>query len=59
VTILRNGAVYRQLQLENPAPNQPWRASIPTIPRAGANGTCTLDVRPEGLIGTTVFEVDG
>ncbi len=59
VTILRNGAVYRKLRLENPAPNQPWRASIPTVPRTGANGTCTLDVRPAGLIGTTVFEVDG
>ncbi len=59
VTILRNGAVYRRVRVENPAPNQPWRATIPTVPRAGSNGTCTLDVRPEGLIGTTVFEVDG
>jgi hypothetical protein len=59
LTILRNGAFYRRVRVENPAPNQPWQATIPTVPRAGANGTCTLDVRPEGLIGTTVFEVDG
>jgi hypothetical protein len=59
VTILRNGVVYRRVRVENPAPNQPWRATIPTVPRVGANGTCTLDIRPNGLIGTTVFEVDG
>jgi hypothetical protein len=59
VTILRNGVVYRRVRIENPAPNQPWRATIPTAPRGGANGTCRLDIRPEGLIGTTVFEVDG
>ena len=62
VTILRNGAPYRRLRFRSPSPNQPWRASIPTRPRPGippGKGTCTLDVRPSGLLGTTVFQVQG
>jgi hypothetical protein len=59
VTILRNGTFYTRIRFEAPAPNQPWRETIATVPRSGRNGTCTLDVRPEALIGTTVFEVDG
>ena len=58
VTILRNGVVYRRLRFQQPAPNQPWRGAIPTVPGPGTRGrTCTLDVRPEGLTGTTVFQV--
>ena len=62
VTILRNGALYRRLRFRSPGPNQPWRAAIPTVPRPGiasGRGTCTLDVRPSGLLGTTVFQVVG
>jgi hypothetical protein len=62
VTILRNGKVYRRLRFRSPAPNQPWRAAIPTLPRPGipaGKGTCTLDIRPSGLVGTTVFQVAG
>jgi hypothetical protein len=62
VTILRNGAPFRRLRFRSPSPNQPWRASIPTRPRPGippGKGTCTLDVRPSGLLGTTVFKVEG
>jgi Dolichyl-phosphate-mannose-protein mannosyltransferase len=62
VTILRNDKVYRRLQFRSPSPNQPWRAEIPTVPRPGippGRGTCSLDVKPSGLIGTTLFRVEG
>ena len=55
ITILRNGHTYRQLRFRSPQPNQPWRAIIPTQPRPGSH-TCTLDIRPNGLTGTTVFQ---
>jgi hypothetical protein len=57
VTIWRNGRIYRKLRFESPAPNQPWRAAIPTRPRPGRAG-CTLDVRSNGLLGTTVFQAE-
>jgi hypothetical protein len=57
VTILRNGTVYRRLRFDSPTPNQPWRAAIPTRRRPGTSA-CTLDVRSNGLLGTTVFEAD-
>jgi hypothetical protein len=62
VAIERNGMLYRRLRFRSPSSNQPWRAVIPTVPRPGVppgKGTCTLDVRPSGLIGTTVFQVEG
>ena len=62
VAIERNGVLYRRLRFRSPSSNQPWRAVIPTVPRPGVpqgKGTCTLDVRPSGLIGTTVFQVEG
>jgi hypothetical protein len=57
VTITRNGALYRRLRF---TVGQPWRAKIPVraAGRAGG-GRCTLDVRPSGLLGTTVFQVEG
>jgi hypothetical protein len=61
VTIRRNGAVYRQLTFRSPAPNQPWSGAIPAQPRPGSpagGSVCTLDVRPTGLLGSTVFRVD-
>jgi hypothetical protein len=57
VTILRNGKLYRQLRFRSPQPNQPWRGVIPAQPRPG-QGTCTLDVHPDGLIGTTIFQAE-
>jgi hypothetical protein len=59
VTVLRNGDVYRRLRFRSP---QVWRAVIPAVPLPGAAraaAPCTLDVRPSGLIGTTVFQIDG
>jgi hypothetical protein len=57
VTILRNGAVYKRLRF---ATGEPWRAEIPTgTARQAGGGPCTLDVRPSGLLGTTVFQVEG
>jgi hypothetical protein len=60
VTILRNGTLYRRLHFRSPAPNQPWRATIPAIPPPGrpkGQSTCRLDVHPSGLLGTTVFQL--
>jgi hypothetical protein len=57
VTILRNGRVYRRARFVEPGPNEPWRLAIPTVPRRG-QCSCTLDVRPTGLLGTTVFQVE-
>jgi hypothetical protein len=54
VTILRNGRVYHRARFTEPGPNQPWHLEIPTVRRRG-QGSCTLDVRPTGLLGTTVF----
>src|SRR5581483_6203003 len=59
LTILRNGKVIRKLTFLHPAPNEPWRAEIPTVPPPGGRrgrSACTLDVRPTGLLGTTVFQ---
>ena len=61
VTIRRNGNVYKRLTFRSPAPNQPWSGAIPTLPRPGhpaSTSICTLDVRPDGLLGSTVFRVD-
>jgi hypothetical protein len=60
VTILRNGIVYRRLHFASPGPNQPWRGTIPALPPAGrpsGHSECRLDVRPSGLLGTTVFQL--
>jgi hypothetical protein len=56
ITILRNGAVYRRLRYTAPGA---FRGAIPAVPPAGAKpgaSECTLDIRPSGLVGTTVFE---
>jgi hypothetical protein len=61
VTILRNGRVYTRLSFRAPSPDQPWRTAIPATPppsKHAAPGTCTLDVRPSGLTGTTVFQTN-
>ena len=61
VTIRRNGAAYKRLRFQSPAPNQPWRGAIPTLPRPGhpaGTSVCTLDVQTDGLLGSTVFRVD-
>jgi len=57
ITILRNGTPYRRLHY--PAPGA-FRGAIPALlPPTAPPGTseCTLDIRPTGLLGTTVFEL--
>lgn len=59
IQLLRNGKLYRRLDRPSPRPFEVWRGRIPTIEVTGPNaGTCTLDVRSSGLIGTTVFDVE-
>ncbi len=55
VTIRRNGTTYQQTHFTNPAPNQPWRPTIPTPPPRHGN-RCTIDIQPTGLLGTTVIQ---
>ena len=55
VTVLRNGMPYKTLSFAAPTA---WAATIPTAaPSELAPRTCTLELRPTGLVGTTVFQV--
>jgi hypothetical protein len=59
IELLRNGKLYRRLQYPSPRAYEVWRGHIPTIEGTGpARGTCTLDVRSSGLIGTTLFDIE-
>jgi hypothetical protein len=55
VAVLRNGVPYRKLSFAAPGA---WTATIPTAAPSGlAPRTCTLELRPTGLIGTTELRV--
>jgi 4-amino-4-deoxy-L-arabinose transferase-like glycosyltransferase len=55
VTVLRNGVPYKNLSFTSPTA---WSATIPTAaPSEAAPRTCTLELRPTGLIGMTEFRV--
>jgi len=59
IELLRNGRLYRRLVYSSSRPNTIWRGRIPTIEGTGpAIGTCTLNVRSTGLIGTTAFDIE-
>jgi hypothetical protein len=59
IELLRNGIPYRRLVYPALRPNTLWHGRVPAIEGTGANaGTCTLDIRSSGLIGTTVFDVE-
>ncbi len=59
IELLRNGSLYRRLDYRSSRPNKIWRGRIPTIEGTGPDaGTCKLDVRSSGLIGTTVFDIE-
>jgi hypothetical protein len=47
-----NGKLVRRLNYPPPARYTVWRGRLPVT---GAGGTCTLEVAPTGLLGTTVF----
>ncbi len=54
VDLVLNGKRYRRLRFDAPRPDEVWQGTVPaTGPRPGR--TCTLDVLPSGLLGTTVF----
>jgi hypothetical protein len=61
IIVFRNGRVYSRVRFDSPAPNQPWRAAIPTVPRSGAargSSSCSVAVETTGLAGTTVFQLE-
>jgi hypothetical protein len=53
IDVRLDGKVVRHLSYPSPAPDEVWRGNIPVSGRSG--GTCTLELAPSGLIGTTVF----
>jgi hypothetical protein len=52
VELSRNGGVFERLDFSTPPPDGVWRGRVPAVPE---NGVCELEVRPTGLLGTTVF----
>jgi hypothetical protein len=53
VVLSRNGVIFRRLRFPSPGPNEVWRGQIPAV--SAGDGTCRLEVRPTGLLGTTTF----
>jgi hypothetical protein len=47
-----DGKLVRHLDFASPAPDQVWHGAIPVSGRQG--DTCTLELLPSGLVGTTV-----
>jgi hypothetical protein len=52
VDLGRNGQPFERLDLTTPPPDGVWRGRVPAVAQ---DGTCELDLRPTGLLGTTVF----
>jgi hypothetical protein len=52
VDVMRNGDLFERLDLTTPPPDGVWRGRIPAVPQ---DGVCELELRPSGLLGTTVF----
>jgi hypothetical protein len=53
VDVIRNGERYERLRFSSP--EQTWGAEIPAAP-GSTDGRCTLEVRGDSLLGSTVFE---
>ena len=53
VDIRLDGKLVHHLSYPSPASDEVWRGVLPVSGRPGA--TCTLEVSPSGLLGTTVF----
>lgn len=56
VDILLDGRLLRRLDYPSPAPDEVWRGVVDVA--GHAHDTCTLELAPSGLIGTTVFTFD-
>jgi hypothetical protein len=52
VEIARNGDTFERLDFSTPPPDGVWRGRVPAV---AEGGTCELELRPSGLLGTTVF----
>ena len=50
-----NGELVRRLSYSAPRPDTVWRGRLPVT---GTGATCTLEVAPSGLVGTTVFSFE-
>jgi len=53
IDVRLDGRLVRRLSYPSPAPDEVWRGEVPVTGRPG--NTCTLEVAPSGLLGTTVF----
>jgi hypothetical protein len=59
IELRRNGSAYRRLEYPSARPNKILRLRVPTVEGTGPDvGTCKLDVRSSGLIGTTLFDIE-
>jgi hypothetical protein len=52
VSIGRNGEPFERLDFTQPPPDGVWRGRVPAVAH---DGRCQLELRPGGLLGTTVF----
>jgi hypothetical protein len=52
VDVRRNGETFERLDFTAPPPDGIWRGRVPAVAR---DGICELELRPTGLLGTTVF----
>ena len=56
VDIRLDGKLVHHLDYPSPRPDEVWRGEVPVNGHDG--DTCTLEVAPSGLLGTTVFTFD-
>lgn len=56
VDIRADGRLVRRLRYPSPTPQEVWSGSVDVA--GHAHDTCTLELAPTGLLGTTVFEFD-
>jgi hypothetical protein len=53
IAVLQNGQLWRRLTFAASSPTTVWRGRIPAAPQP--NGVCRLEIKPDGLTGTTAF----
>jgi hypothetical protein len=56
IEIRLDGKVVRRLDYPSPRPDEVWHGELPVS--GHSHDTCTLEVAPTGLLGTTVFQFD-
>ncbi len=56
VDLVLNGNRVQHLSFPSPQPQQVWHGTVPVS--VSRSGTCFLQIRPSGLLGSTVLEFD-